>query len=548
MISKLIFCKAKNDNYKRLASYIADASHAGEKSLMVWCAGCWAGDDYDTAIQEVADTQDLNTRTIKEKTYHLVISFRPEDEAKLTPETFKEIETEFAEVLGFQEHQRHCGVHQNTANIHMHIAYNMIHPEKLIRHEPYRDFWKRDRLCRELEIKYGLTIDNGKEKQQETPALIPAAATVEAQTGQESFDGYAKRHKAEIMTSLENAASWQDVHKALTKYGMTIKPQGNGLALVSSSGKHGIKASNFDHNFSKSKLEKQFGKYQVPSEEIGAIKPEYSYEKRPLQLESDRGQLYQLYRAGFDERIRQLDLVKRAENRDKREIADKWELERSRIKKLPLPRDEKLKLTRLSRVNQKIDTLHQIAAHNKQREGIKQEYPFNSWNQFLKWQAQDLGNETALAILRSKNAVVEPEKQYQLSTKWFEKEKEIFLNEKLLKQEKNALLAIIKMKQLAEGEAVKGNPASDNIKHHIDSKGTVIFTLPNGKTVRDTGKAIHFGDDALAREVAFLLAKSKWGNKTQFKDNQIVFAPGVNLSRKQSWQERACAFNFNYSN
>lgn len=268
MISKRIFCKAKNDNYKRLANYIADASHAGEKALMAWCAGCWAGDDYDMAMQEVADTQDLNTRTTKEKTYHLVVSFRPEDEAKLTPAAFKEIEREFAEVLGFQEHQRHCGVHQNTANIHMHIAYNMIHPEKLTRHEPYRDFHKRDRLCRELEIKYDLSIDSGKEKQRETPALIPAAATLEAQTGQESFDGYAKRHKTEIMASLENSASWQDVHKALARYGMTIKPQGNGLAMVSSSGKYGIKASNFDRSFSKSKLEKQFGKYQAPGKEI----------------------------------------------------------------------------------------------------------------------------------------------------------------------------------------------------------------------------------------------------------------------------------------
>ena len=131
---------------------------------MVWSVGCWAGDDYDMAMQEVADTQDLNTRTTKEKTYHLVISFRPEDETKLTLETFKEIEKEFAEVLGFQEHQRHCGVHQNTANLHMHIAYNMIHPEKLTRHEPYRDFHKRDQLCYillSLALDIEFSISNG---------------------------------------------------------------------------------------------------------------------------------------------------------------------------------------------------------------------------------------------------------------------------------------------------------------------------------------------------------------------------------------------------
>jgi len=131
MISRHIECEPQNDGYRRLANYIADAGHDGEKCLMSWCAGCWAGDDeYQLAIQEAVDTQTLNLRTTKEKTYHLLISFRPEDEAKLTPEIFREIETEFAKVLGYEEHQRHCGVHRNTDNLHLHIAFNMIGKER----------------------------------------------------------------------------------------------------------------------------------------------------------------------------------------------------------------------------------------------------------------------------------------------------------------------------------------------------------------------------------------------------------------------------------
>ena len=75
---------------------------------------------------EVEATQGLNTRSTKEKTYHLLVSFRPEDEARLMPEALKAIEERFAAVLGYSEHQRHCGIHKNTNNIHMHIAYNMI--------------------------------------------------------------------------------------------------------------------------------------------------------------------------------------------------------------------------------------------------------------------------------------------------------------------------------------------------------------------------------------------------------------------------------------
>ena len=125
MIAKHVSRKRKNDDYGRLAQYIADAPEKGEKCLVIWSAGCWSGDDYGTGIVEAKNTQGMNTRSAKEKTYHLIVSFRPEDEAKLTPEAFKAIEERFAQALGFAEHQRHCGVHKNTNNLHLHVAYNM---------------------------------------------------------------------------------------------------------------------------------------------------------------------------------------------------------------------------------------------------------------------------------------------------------------------------------------------------------------------------------------------------------------------------------------
>ena len=96
MISKHISCKASNDNYKRLAEYIAAAKHTKkqEKLLHSWCAGCIDNEDYESSITEVELTQSLNTRTNKEKTYHLIVSFRKEDEGKLTEEDYKNIEQE----------------------------------------------------------------------------------------------------------------------------------------------------------------------------------------------------------------------------------------------------------------------------------------------------------------------------------------------------------------------------------------------------------------------------------------------------------------------
>ena len=67
---------------------------------MHWCAGCIADDDYNLAIEEVLATQNLNSRSQKNKTYHLMISFRPEDKSKFNPKIFKDIEREFASALG----------------------------------------------------------------------------------------------------------------------------------------------------------------------------------------------------------------------------------------------------------------------------------------------------------------------------------------------------------------------------------------------------------------------------------------------------------------
>lgn len=61
----------------------------------------------------------------------------------------------------------------------LHVAYNMIHPERYIRHEPFHDFWKGDTVCRELDQKYGLVIDNGRGKDKQWP-LGEKATFIEA--------------------------------------------------------------------------------------------------------------------------------------------------------------------------------------------------------------------------------------------------------------------------------------------------------------------------------------------------------------------------------
>jgi hypothetical protein len=389
MISRRIARKPENDNYRRLANYIADANRGGEKCLLTWCSGCWAGDDYELAIQEVADTQALNTRTLKEKTYHLIVSFRPEDEARLTPATLKEIEAELAKALGFEEHQRHCGVHKNTANLHMHVAYNMIHPEKLTRHEPFRDYHTRDRVCRELEKRFGLIVDNGrdKERSQGRPHLGDRAATAEAHTGQQSFEGYVTEQRANIQASLERTADWQALHCTLAILGLEIKPHGNGLVIKDRYGKHTIKASRLDRSLAKGRLEKCFGPFQGACVAEVNTPSQESYEAKPLHCDSERGNLIAEYKAGLARRKAVFAALKNQQQVRKDEIAGVWERRRHEIADMALTKRDRFTLLKLARQHEaqaRRMVLREVATLKQM---VIETVPYISWSTFLRGQA-----------------------------------------------------------------------------------------------------------------------------------------------------------------
>ena len=406
MISKHVPYEAAHDNYGALARYIADAGHEGEKCLASWCAGCAADDDYELAIIEAQAAQALNTRSRKEKTYHLLISFRPEDEAKLTPEAFKAIEERFARALGFSEHQRHCGIHKNTNNIHMHVAYNMIHPERHTRHEPFGDYAIRDRLCREIERKYGLTVDNGREQRREN-ALTQKAAAIEAHTGQESFEAYAKRHKGKILEALDRARDWQDLHEALKAHGLGIKPHGNGLVVTDLHGKHTAKASTVDRSLSAKRLQESFGEFR-PYRSLRHIQEFSRYQAMPLHRSPQRGELYARFHTGIETRKTKLEAVKEREDKQLAAIRREWTEKRREIDNMSIHKRNRRNLLALARKHENEAIAKAKLAMLPEREAVRREIPYTSWQDFLKLEAGN-GNEVALAVLRSRKETAEPE-------------------------------------------------------------------------------------------------------------------------------------------
>lgn len=520
--------------------YIQDTQNDGEKVLYKWPAGCLS-ENYSHAMIEIEETQALNKRAKSSKTYHLIISLRPEDEDKLNEAVFKDIEASFAKSLGFEDHQRVCGVHKNTENIHMHIAYNKIHPEKHTSHSPSHDYLKRDALCRELEQKYGLTVDEGIDLQKDTQPANRQAKTMEAHTGLESFDTYVKRHKPELMEALVQSSSWNDLHKAITAYGLCIKPYGNGMVIKNRHGKQQIKASAFDRDFGKARLEAKLGAFEAATPEDEKHFTEQSrYVAHPLQPESpEQNVLFQEYSVKIEQRKNRLTTIKADTDGKIANIKERWREHRQELVLQPMRSKDRNRLLKLSRIEEKQELADLRTKAFIDKEHVRAELPFASWLGFLQHKAQTrLANESALEILRSKNKYVllMPDTAYMQARKADEAIKAKFRGKQIALTQSNHISAKNRkaagtLLQIEEFKALYPTVMPDDFKISIGKKGAVIIHLPTGGYIRDIGRALQYSlFDAEAQKMALLLAKHKWGNHTISNKNN--FAPDFSNNRK----------------
>ncbi|MFA7429904.1 MAG: TraI/MobA(P) family conjugative relaxase [Rhodospirillaceae bacterium] len=252
------------DDFTHLAEYIAAAREEGEKLDQFWIANCNAGADLadlDAAAAEVEAVR-MQKPEVANKTYHLVLSLHPGEEAKLDKTALQDIVRHYAEALGFAEHQYVAGSHLNTDNYHVHIAFNRVHPGTFKVHAPYNDFKALEKVSRAMEKKYGLTVDRGMSDPKPEAALSPGARDFEANTWQESFQRHVLEHRTAILQELKDADGWQDAHAVLARYDIRLKPHGAGLVLTDPTGRQTMKASALHRSCGKKSLETRFGPFQ----------------------------------------------------------------------------------------------------------------------------------------------------------------------------------------------------------------------------------------------------------------------------------------------
>ncbi len=399
MIAKIIPIKsARKSNFSALIQYLTDPQDKSERVSQIKVSNCYS-DDQIAALIEIQNTQEMNTRARSDKTCHLVLSF-PEGE-RLSFSDLNAIEERFCETLGLDGHQRISVVHDDTNNLHMHIAINKIHPKNLTIHNSYYDYIKVAKLCEQIEQEYGLTTVNHETVSDKASRV---AQEIETRTGVESLLGWIKR---ECLDELKQSDNWQDLHQVLAKHGLAIKERGNGFVLVANNGV-AVKASSVDRSLSKGNLTQRLGAF-IPGEHSAqsSRSDAKQYQPRPLQNRMDTSKLYARYQQEQANSARQRTnhWVMLRQSRDQLIDRAKREakLKRNLIKSIKAGRLAKKVL--YATAHQQFKTTIQVIKSDYQKayQSSKTRHSRMGWLDWLAKEAKN-GNAEALTVLRSRRS------------------------------------------------------------------------------------------------------------------------------------------------
>jgi hypothetical protein len=397
MIAKIIPIKSvRKSNYSALIQYLTDPQDKSERVSQIKVSNCYT-DDLAAGLLEIQNTQEMNKRAKSDKTCHLVLSF-PEGE-RLSLSDLNAIEERFCETLGLDGHQRISVVHDDTNNLHMHIAINKIHPKNLTIHNSYYDYIKVAKLCEQIEQEYGLTTVNHETVSDKASRV---AQEIETRTGVESLLGWIKR---EALTEIKLADNWQDLHQILARHGLEIKERGNGFVLVANNGV-AVKASSIDRSLSKGNLTQRLGAFvQNEHSTQSSQQNTKQYQPRPLQNRIDTSKLYARYQQEQTDNARQRSIQWAILRQSRDQLIDRAKreakLKRNIIKSIKTGRLAKKALYATTYQQLKTTIAVIKSDYQKAYQHSKTRHSRMGWLDWLTFEAKN-GNAEALAVLRSR--------------------------------------------------------------------------------------------------------------------------------------------------
>lgn len=153
MMAKIV----KGSDFKGVVDYILDKSKATQ---LVAQEGLFMENRKTIAMSFNAQSR-MNGKVAK-PVGHIALNFSKEDEPRLTNRVMAGIALQYMERMGIKNTQFFIARHFDKEHPHVHIAFNRIDNNGNTisdRHERLRS----TRICKELTLKYGLLMANGKE-------------------------------------------------------------------------------------------------------------------------------------------------------------------------------------------------------------------------------------------------------------------------------------------------------------------------------------------------------------------------------------------------
>ncbi len=379
-----------------LVDYLTNTQGRQERVGEITLTNCHS-DRHEAASLEMLNTQSLNTRAQSDKTYHLIISFRPGERPSAA--TLRAIETRVCHRLGFGEHQRVSVLHHDTNNVHLHLAINKIHPTRYTLHEPYKAYRAFGELCDSLEEVLRLEQDN---HQVRKTGGENRASDMERQAGTESLIGWMQR---ECLDELRSAHTWSELHQVLQHHGLAIQPRGQGLVITDGQGTF-VRASSVARDLSKQSLERRLGRFQPP-DPVQTTKPTRRYEAKPVQSRMDTTALYERYQQDRLARTQARAVAMQEARTRKAHSIDA-------VKRAGQIKRDTIKLTMSGRITKKLlyakvsqtlrSDLRQIVdRHRRDCAAITARDTRLTWADWLRQQAL-AGDQEALRTLRARDA------------------------------------------------------------------------------------------------------------------------------------------------
>lgn len=493
MIAKHIPMRSlgKSD-FAGLVRYISDKQDKTERLGIVQATNCQA-DSMPAVIAEVLATQRLNTRAEGDKTFHLLVSFRPSE--KPADDVLNAIEERICAGLGYGDHQRVSAVHHDTDNLHIHIAINKIHPTRNTMHDPFQSYRTLGELCQVLERDYGLEVDNHQSKRKIAEGR---AADMEQHAGIESLVGFIKR---ECLGDIKGAQSWSELHHVMRENDLELRQRANGFVIEAGDGTM-VKASTVARDLSKPKLEARLGAFEPSAEQAGRFKARKEYKRRPVRSRVNTVELYAKYQE--DQRTLTAargEALEKARGRKDRQIKSAKrsnKLRRSAIKLMGGARFAKKLLYAQAHKAFRAEIQSINKQYHKECAALYERHKRQTWADWLKRQALN-GDSRALVALRAREAA-----------------------------------------QGLQGDTIKGEggafPGHAPMTDNITKKGTIIFRA-GATAVRDDGEKIQVSRQAAGQAVeeALRMAANRYGNHitvtgtAEFKAQAILSAVTAEL-------------------